>query len=285
MAPDEGYLTTDDGTRLFYQKVGSGPQTVIFANGFYLLDDFQHLAAGRTLIFYDARNRGRSDTVTGNSKLQRGIHNDVDDLEAIRRHFGIAQVNVVGHSYMGLMVALYAMKYAAHTSRVLQIGSMPPNAAKQHPAYKDETLAEVFGKLGELHKERQSHEPREFCRKYWSLLRAIYVANPADADKIKWERCDLPNELNFMKYWSEHIFPSIQSINLSTQDFAKVTMPVLIIHGRQDRSAPYGGAEEWAMLLPDARLVTVENAAHAPWIESPELVFSSIETFLNGARV
>ena len=37
------------------------------------------------------------------------------------------------------------------------------------------------------------------------------------------------------------------------------------------------------LLLPNARLVTVENAAHAPWIEAPELVFGSIEKFLDGA--
>jgi len=36
-------------------------------------------------------------------------------------------------------------------------------------------------------------------------------------------------------------------------------------------------------MLPDARLVTVEGASHAPWIEAPEKVFSSISTFLDGA--
>ena len=30
------------------------------------------------------------------------------------------------------------------------------------------------------------------------------------------------------------------------------------------------------------RLVTVENAAHVPWIEAPEKVFGCIETFLDG---
>jgi len=36
-------------------------------------------------------------------------------------------------------------------------------------------------------------------------------------------------------------------------------------------------------MLPNARLVTVENAAHVPWIEAPERVFGSIERFLDGA--
>ncbi|SPF55156.1 hypothetical protein SBA4_6990001 [Candidatus Sulfopaludibacter sp. SbA4] len=36
-------------------------------------------------------------------------------------------------------------------------------------------------------------------------------------------------------------------------------------------------------MLPDARLVTVDDAAHVPWIEGPEKVFGSIRTFLDGA--
>ena len=36
------------------------------------------------------------------------------------------------------------------------------------------------------------------------------------------------------------------------------------------------------MLLPESRLVSVPGAAHMSWIEAPDLVFSSIDTFLNG---
>jgi hypothetical protein len=45
----------------------------------------------------------------------------------------------------------------------------------------------------------------------------------------------------------------------------------------------HGGGREWASTLPNARLLTVENAAHAPWIEAPDLVFGSMSTFLDGA--
>jgi pimeloyl-ACP methyl ester carboxylesterase len=58
---------------------------------------------------------------------------------------------------------------------------------------------------------------------------------------------------------------------------------VLVLHGKMDRNAPYGSGREWASLLPNARLVTFEKAAHAPWIEAPDQVFGAIETFLGGA--
>ena len=140
-----GYVTMEDGVRLFFQQVGSGPK-VIIPNGIYLFDDFRRFAHRRTLVFYDVRNRGRSDAVSDPSKLARGIHHDVDDLDAVRRHFGLTQVDLIGHSYIGLMVGWYAMKYPAHVRRIVQIGPMQPNVNKQysdHLTNSDATLAEV----------------------------------------------------------------------------------------------------------------------------------------------
>jgi proline iminopeptidase len=285
MPPPDGYVITDDGVRLFFQTLGNGPPALVVPNGICLLDDFKPLADQRTLVFYDLRNRGRSDAVGDRSRLARGIHADVDDLEAVRRHFGIAKVDVIGHSYLGLMAILYAMKYGDRVRRVVQVGPPGPRHGKQYPTHltnADATLRDVLAKLADLQKERASHDPKDFCRKFWSVLRVVYVADPSDAGRINWDRCDLPNELNFMRYWTEHLLPSIQGLNLPAGKLAKVKEPVLTIHGTKDRSAPYGGGRDWALLLPNARLVTVEKAAHAPWIEAPETVFGSINTFLDG---
>jgi proline iminopeptidase len=278
MNATNGYITAEDGVRLFFQQIGSGPRVVI-PNGTYLLDDFKDLADERTLIAYDPRNRGRSDT-SGDGN----IHRDVDDLETVRRHFEIERIDLIGHSYVGLMVALYGMKYPAHVNRIVQIGPMEPVAGKQYPAHlrnTDGLLAEVFGKLAQLQKDRQSEDEVEMCRKFWALLGAIYVTNPVDASKIDWGRCELPNERNFMKEWSEKILPSIQRLKIA-EEVSKANMPVLTIHGRRDRNAPYGGGREWALTLPDARLVTVEGAAHAPRIEAPDRVLDAIRSFFNG---
>ncbi len=81
-----------DGVRLYYETLGTGPE-VVLPNGFHLLDDFRHLADRRTLIFYDVRNRGRSDSVDRGS-----IADDVEDLEAVRKHFGIDRLDLIAHS-------------------------------------------------------------------------------------------------------------------------------------------------------------------------------------------
>jgi proline iminopeptidase len=284
MLPSEGYVTTSDGLRLWFQTVGSGPQVVVLPNGFHLGEDFSCLADRRTLVFYDVRNRGRSDAVTDPARLARGIHNDVDDLDAVRRHFGLERLVLIGHSYMGLMVVLYALKYPAHVERIVQIGPLGPYSSKPYPpelAYTDSTLRDVFAKIAEIQKDRGTIDPEERCRRFWSVLRLIYVTDPADADKIRWGRCDLPNERGFLKYWTETILPSLQALSLSPADLAAVSAPVLTIHGTKDRSAPYGGGKDWAESLGTARLVTVGGAGHAPWIEAPEQVFGAIQEFLD----
>ena len=43
-----------------------------------------------------------------------------------------------------------------------------------------------------------------------------------------------------------------------------------------------GEAVWWASLLPKARLLTIEEGAHVPWIEAPQQVFGAIDSFLNG---
>jgi len=280
------YVTADDGVRLFVRIEGSGPQVVLIPNGYYLYDAVVRFAAGRTLAFIDPRNRGRSDAVADRSKLERGVHHDVEDLEAIRRHLGAERVDLIGHSYMAVTVALYAMTHPARTGRAIQIGAPAAGPAKTYDrdlVHTDSTLGEVFAKIGALQAQRTSLDPADFCRKFWAILRVLYVLRPSDADRLAWEPCHLPNEGGFMKQFTEFVLPSIQTLQLSEDACARAIAPVLAIHGRQDRSSPYGAGREWALRLPNARLVTVDHAAHVPWIENPDKVFGAIGTFLDGA--
>jgi proline iminopeptidase len=285
MASGEGQLLTDDGVRLYFRTLGSGARTLVIPNGMCMLEAFEYLAQTRTLIVYDVRNRGQSETVTDPAKLARGVEQDVDDVDAVRRHHGLDRIDLLGHSYIGLMVALYAMRYAAHVNRVVQIGPAPADALKQYPpnlSNNDAILAEVFARVAQLQKEPRPADPEAACRRFWDVLKHIYVTDSRNADRIDWGRCHLENERNLMPYWTGSILPSIRGLALRPSDFAKACVPVLTIHGTKDRSAPYGGGRDWAAMLPQARLLTVHNASHAPWIESPTEVFDAVKVFLDG---
>jgi proline iminopeptidase len=285
MTMTEGYVTADDGLRLFYKKVGEGPLTLML-NGVPLADDFMPLGEDRSIVFFDNRNRGRSDAVRDRSQIERGVHHDVDDLDAIRRHFGAAQVDVIGHSYAGVTAALFAMKYPAQANRIIQIGPMAPGEPRQYlPAlsHVDDVFRIAMAGLAEVMKDPEASVSVEQCRRFWSVIGPIYVTNPADVTKLKWLRCDLENERNFMPTWLHHLQPSIHALQLTAEGVAHVTSPVLVIHGRKDRSAPYGGGRDWAALLPNARLLTIADGGHVPWIEAPDEVLGAMRAFLEGA--
>jgi len=285
--PDKGFIAVEGDTRIYYEKVGTGKQTVVVPLHMFLFDDFRHLAKGRTMIFYDVRNRGRSDAVADGSKLT--IHHDVEDLEKLRRHFGIEEMSLIGESYVGLMVVMYAMKYPENVERLIQIGPVPLKYGTKYPAEltaNDQVPvpnpAEV-AKIDELYK-RNVHktDPQGFCRQDWEVMKFGLVGDPKDVDKLR-SVCHLPNEwpVNLYRHFASH-FVSVQKLEISRDEVAKVEVPVLTIHGTRDRNAAYGAGREWAQLLPNAMLLTVTNAAHFPWIDDPQIVFGSIKEFLDG---
>lgn len=288
---EKGYVTTDDGVRLFYQKIGDSPGTVIIPYALCLYEDFKYLAADHTLIFYDMRNRGRSDKVSERQKLSKGIHHDVEDLETIRKHFGIEKVNLIGWSYLGLMVFMYATTYQNHVARVVQISPAQFNLTTKYPEHltaDDETPVPDPEKIkGLIALEASGYaetNPKEYSKKWWSIMSPVYVNNAEDTAKIFSSFSEFPNEWpsNFMKHTTENIMPSIQALDLRSEQIEKYKSPFLTIHGTMDRAAPYGGGREWVFNLPNARLVTVNKGSHMPWIDSPDIVFPAIRTFLNG---
>ncbi len=105
----EGFLDTPDGVRLYFEKSGSGAATLILPGRLFLYPDFRIFDERFTVIAYDMRNRGRSSFVQDGSLLT--LEHDVQDLETVRRHFGIERFSTVGYSYLGKMVVLYALRH------------------------------------------------------------------------------------------------------------------------------------------------------------------------------
>jgi proline iminopeptidase len=286
MHTTDGMVTMRDGVRIYYRQTGSGLPSLIVPNGILYGADFTRLAAGRTVLAYDLRNRGRSDEVHDVARLEAGIGNDVEDLEDLRRHFDLETITLLGHSYVGAVVVLYALRYSSRVGRIIQMGASPPNGSTTYPpelSGRDDTFAAVMAAVAALQANPEPADLEARCRLVWAALAPLYVFDPHDAHRVvPWGRCDLPNERRAFAYLTRRVFPSLQALSLDAGALSEVRCPVLVLHGRNDRSAPYGGGLDWAALLPDARLLTVERAGHAPWIEAPDLVYGAIETFLRG---
>jgi pimeloyl-ACP methyl ester carboxylesterase/ketosteroid isomerase-like protein len=280
---EEGFVTTADGVKLHYRKAGAGPVTLIIPLEFVMFDDFKQFADVATVISYDLRNRGRSQAAANVT-----IQHDLDDLEAVRKHFKVEKFVPIGYSYLGKLAVMYALKHPERVLRIVQLGPGPMRDDVQYPAslrhgYEDMgNDPAVYAKWQEQRAAGAAAKtPREFCDLQWNgIFNYLLVGNPKHVSRVK-NPCAMENEwpVNFEKHMATH-WESVKKASLPAEEVKKVTVPVLVVHGTKDRNAPYGSGRDWALTLPDARLVTVPGAAHQSWSDDPATVFGAIRQFL-----
>ena len=284
----EGFVTTADGARLHYRSLGSGGPVVVVPGGCFLEPALAALARARTVVFYDPRNRCRSSAVEDGARIS--VRADVEDLEALRRHVGAERIVPVGFSYLGRVVALYARSHPERVERLVQIGAVspgvgtayPPALAEPRAAWPADLLA-LDDEVKRLREEgRDRSDPAGFCERYDAFVRRLLVYRPAPAARYT-PGCDSHREwpINLDRHLAA-IFTSLAASPVPPESVASMRSPVLVVHGRHDRQAPYGAGREWAMAWPDARLVTVAEGAHAPFVDDPSVV-DDLDRFLAGS--
>jgi pimeloyl-ACP methyl ester carboxylesterase len=67
----------------------------------------------------------------------------------------------------------------------------------------------------------------------------------------------------------------------STEMLAQITVPSLILSGDNDQLIPKERSLTMAEAIPNATLVTVENAGHMPMLEQPQATTMAIRNFLD----
>lgn len=60
----------------------------------------------------------------------------------------------------------------------------------------------------------------------------------------------------------------------------RLTAPVLLVWGREDRLAPVAYANEWADLLSDSRVVIIDDCGHIPQVEKFDETVTAVDAFL-----
>jgi proline iminopeptidase len=287
-APQGEYVTTEDGVRLYYHVVGSGSPVVIVPGGLFLERDFAQLAHGRTLVFYDMRNRGRSDRVKDSTRISIG--HDVRDLEAVRQKIRAERVALIGWSYLGMMVMRYAAEHPERVARVIQIGPIPSqygmpiqDSLKAHDSIPVPDPSSLAG-LARLRASGLAvRDPRGYCEQDYLVNRVRLVGNPGAAGRVP-DLCAIPNEWpTVLERHFALLFRSIaRDEGPGWGSYAQLSFPVLTIHGTRDRNAPYGAGREWAARLRDGRLLMVHGGGHMVWLDAPRVVFPAIDSFLRG---
>ena len=66
----------------------------------------------------------------------------------------------------------------------------------------------------------------------------------------------------------------------NTEALGRLSMPTLIVCGAEDRIASPEESRHLLSLIPDAELVLIDGAAHAPYAERPDQYNAAIAKFL-----
>lgn len=286
----EGYIDAGDGVRLGYRRLGDSADNLIVLHGGpgltleYLADDLSPLARDRSVIFYDQRGAGRSTLVADPAALD--AERFADDLEAVRKHFGLERVTLVGHSWGAGVAALYAMRHPDRVSRVVLVGPMALRRSEL-----DRSFAAVPASLGpeeaaqlRVARDAVRTDPgdAEACRRFYSVWFRPFFADPADMARMRGDVCaGSPEALrNGALVVGRHTMASLGDFDWRNS-LQRVTAPVLVLHGSED-VIPASAAAEWTTAFPNARLLLMEGVGHFPWVEAPEAFFPAIDAFLGG---
>ncbi len=290
-ATDEGYFSGADGVRLFYRRFGHGKDVVVFLhggpggtmnNGFEMLP----LAKRRTVILYDQRGGGQSELIN-DPKLLTAQHH-VRDLEALREHFHLQQMTLLGISWGSGLATLYAAGHPERVKRLLLVSPMPiaripfgqERAAKLNAILGKEAV-ERNQEISRLIASASDQEVIALCRESFSITFRPYLANQANLEHVI-KRCD---DIPPAAMRNRQIVSRATLGSLGDWDFrpllVRLKMRALVFEGEKT-NVPLNSTREWAAKIPNARLLLIPNAGHEFWAEQPTAFTKAAEQFLKG---
>ncbi len=287
----DGYLSGAGGARIYYRVVGAAPDTVVAVHGGpgagmnAFFPDVEPLAARHTIIFYDQRGGGRSELPADTSLLAASYH--VEDLEAVRRHFHLARMNVLAHSFGAILVAKYAEFYPERLAHLVFVGAVGPRrqaaaAVAQAPYARADsaTLSRLLGVMQPL-LTGTAPDPVASCREYEAITRQMALAR-GDTSRWQGSSCDMPSEaVRYYFHYTARIGPTYFGDWDFTSSLRRLTARVLVVYGDRD-TAGVPAQREWVTALPNARLLLVPGAGKGALADRPDLVFPAINDFLGG---
>jgi proline iminopeptidase len=288
-APRASGFTTSTPVPLYWCAYGpeGAPRLLVLHGGpgadhQYLLPQMLELARERELIFYDQRGGGRSRT-DDPAPITWQTH--AEDLAAVVRELTIDPLTIVGYSWGGLLAMLYAVEGADSRFPAARVSRAPADSlvlvdpAPITKAYRLQFEAEFTRRqqgetIQALRRELsesglRDRDPDAYRQRGFELSVAGYFADPTRAHDL--------TPFRVVGRVQQSVWASLGDFDL-TPSLRKLTIPALIVHGRQD-PIPLASSSAAAAAL-RARLVILERCGHVPYVEQPTSLFEAVREFL-----
>jgi non-heme chloroperoxidase len=274
------YVTTSDGTEIFYKDWGpKDAQPIVFHHGWPLsADDWDNqmmyfLAAGYRVIAHDRRGHGRS--------TQTWEGNEMDtyaaDVAVLTDHLDLQNAVHIGHSTGGGEVARYvARAKPGRVAKAVLVAAVPPIMVKTE-ANPDGLPLEVFDGL---RKAQADNRAQFFLDLPTGPFYGFNRPGAAVSEGVirNWWRQGMMGgtkpHYDCIKAFSETDF---------TDDLKAIEVPVLVLHGTDDQIVPYADAGPLsAKLVKNGTLKSYEGFPHGMLTTHPDVLNPDILAFIKG---
>jgi len=271
-----------DGTEIGYRVLGNGRPLVCLPGGpgraAVYLGDLGGLHNSRQLILVDLRGVGMSADPADPATFR--VDRLVNDVESLRNHLGVDQMDLLAHSAGAVLATLYAAAYPENLSRLILV--TPGLAAVGAEGTPEQLRAGLAARSGEpwypaalaaLEKIMEGDRSvaafrasRPFYYGRWDEAAQEHATAGVS------ERHQAARE----GYFADAAF----DLTATRAALAKLTAPVLLYAGSLDPMVPPALVRQAAPLFNDATVVVQRGAGHFPWVEDPAAFAAAIGSFL-----
>lgn len=250
---------------LYYEQTGSGPDLILISglSADHSMWDPKYLTDHFRVLTFDNRGAGQTDT----PNTPYSMEGFMSDTVTLCHSLGIKKAHFVGHSMGGHIVQYIAANYPELVDKAIIACS----------EQKFSIISYLATKL-QIDLRQYNIPQKTLIENYLPLLFSTHYLNHREnRDNFIRQTLDNPYPQSDQGYIAQvEAIRKHNTINLLPQ----IKSPTLVIGCDKDLLTPHEHSVFLQNHIPDAKLVTIKNCGHAPFIEKPHEFYKIIFKFL-----
>jgi proline iminopeptidase len=296
----EGFVDVH-GLFLYYTEIGQGDPLIVLHGGpggshNYFFPYLLPLARDNRLIFMDERGSGRSGKLEQPSGYT--VENMADDVEALRQALGLRSINLLGHSFGGVVAQAYALKYEKNLSHLILANTFDSTRGLNQvwAELKTKIEPEHLKRIEELEKEglfgkgkpwEHGRYTTEYAELAWGWAYYPYLYenhpnpnyNPLGNLGIAW---DVYREMSGSN--GEFVIDG----NMTSVEYADklrvLRVATLIIAGEHDAWS-LQMSREMQSNIPGSQLAILPKSKHMTFVDQTKMFNDAVDTFVRSRPI